>query len=176
MIKRIVVGFLLAIAVGTPAYATEGSPSPDASASASAPAEAPNAAPACAAYTYYGTQISLCDDHAGAKDVDCKAIGYRVTLKSNSVDPWDLDGLAGGDRGQIGLGCESYGRKQVKPSADSSPSPSQSTSAAAAAGDEPQLPTTGPSGWVFAAVGGALVMFGLLGYAAVRRRQTRFTA
>jgi LPXTG-motif cell wall-anchored protein len=174
VIKRIVAGFLLAIAVGTPAYATEDSAPASAAASASAPAEAPNAAPECAAYSYYGTKTSLCDDFAGAKDVDCKKVGYRVQLKSNKVDPWDLDGLAGGDRGQIGLGCESYGRKQVTPSASTSPSPSESTSAAAA--DEPELPLTGPSGWMFTAVGGALVGFGLLGLIAVRRRRARFTA
>lgn len=177
MINRIVAAVALAIALlatGAPVYATEGTPSPDASASASAPAEQPNAAPSCAAYSYYGTEVSLCDDFPGAKERSCADVGYRVQLRDKAVDPWDLDGLKGGDRGQVGIGCQSYPRKQVKTSAGSSPSPSQSASAAASADGEPSLPTTGPSGWVFTAVGGGLVLFGLLGYAAVRRRQTRF--
>jgi LPXTG-motif cell wall-anchored protein len=177
VIKRIVAVVALAIALlgfGAPVYATEGSPSPDAS--ASAPAEAPNAAPACAAYTYYGTEVSLCDDFPGAKERSCADVGYRVQLRDKAVDPWDLDGLKGGDRGRVGIGCESYPRKTVTPSAGSSPSPRASSSSSSSAADEPQLPTTGPSGWVFVAVGGGLVLFGLLGYVAVRRRQTRFTA
>lgn len=191
MINRILAAFALAIALaaatGSPAYATEESApasapasaeapaSAPASADASEPAEQPNKPPACAAYTYYGTETSLCDDHPGDADRTCSDVGYRVQLKDSSVDPWDLDGLSGGDRGVVGIGCESFPRKPVKPTVSPTAAPTtDSTAVPPPAG--PSLPVTGPSGWLLGGIGAALMLGGLAAYAAVRRRQTRFEA
>lgn len=188
MILALLAGFFT-LAMSGPAFATgspspsastSSSPSPSASSSTSASPSAsvstkPNAQPPCAAYLYFGTRTNLCDKFPGMDrdDVKCSDVRYRVALVNKNIDPWGLDGSGGGDRGIVGLGCESWPRKPI-----TSPSPSRSTSTSPvpAGVAEPALPVTGPSiglligAGVVVLVGGAAVVY-LTG-----RRKKTFTA
>lgn len=179
VIKRILAGVLLALAIGSPAYATDATPSTSASGGPSKTADHPNAPKPCEAYLYQGTRVNLCDRFPGPDvHVTCAQVGYRVKLRNSAVDPWGLDGSGGGSRGVIGVGCES---KPLHPKSSPSatptgtqPTPSVSATAAGLAG--PSLPTTGPRVWALAGAGLLVLLVGAVSLLAVRRRQTRFTA
>lgn len=140
-------------------------------------APSPNAAKPCEAYLYYGSKINLCDQFPGSADRDCTNIQYRVTLRNNSVDPWDLDGLKGGDRGVIGLGCESYPVRRVTPSP--TPGPKGETETPPTSDPEVEtetLPKTGPAAPALFGAGAVLFLGGMTGIWVARRRRDRFEA
>lgn len=124
----------------------------------------------CEAYVYTGTTRNLCADFPGNADRSCTDVKYQVTLKNNNRDPWDLDGLSGGTRGVIGLGCESNPRKPGGSSSSSSSAP-----VGGGAADDGGLPVTGPSIGVVAFGAAILIGTGILLTALVRRRKVKFT-
>lgn len=117
----------------------------------------------CAAYEYLGTRDSLCDRFGERADVDCAEIGYRVTLVTATEDPWDLDGLRGGDRGVVGQGCETYPRRPVSATQSAEPTPGGVT-------DTTQLPKTGPGAYIGFGVGATAAGTALVVLLAHRRR------
>ncbi len=184
--KRIAPLILAALAAGlalaSPAQATDATPTPTVIPTVT-PTVTPTATPTvtapatptipatpkdCAAYLYTGTKQTLCDRFANAADVKCAQVGFRVTLVDKNVDPWGLDGSGGGDRGVIGVGCES---NPLKPVVRSSPTAS---ARAVAAGS--QLPVTGTPIGVMVGGAAGLLLLGGGAYAVARRRRTRFVA
>lgn len=185
MIKRITAALALAFALtgiaATPATAAELTPWK------------------CAAYVLKGTQTSLCATFPGDADRDCKQIGKPVALVKKGTDPWLLD------RDGDGFGCDGGPKPSgsASPSASASASASPSASASSSASPSasvstpgstpattppttepdtvpptaggPELPLTGPSGWVLGGVGLMAVLVGGVAWMAARRR-TRFEA
>lgn len=130
----------------------------------------PAAPRACEAYVYTGTNRNLCADFPGDADRSCTDVKYQVDLKNDDRDPWDLDGLSGGNRGVIGLGCESNPRKPGASSSSSSPVATGVNTA-----NDGGLPVTGPSIGVVALGAAILIGTGVLLTALVRRRKVNFT-
>ncbi len=155
-------GVLLAVA--GPSAATEASsPAPSTSASASPPgpvAKSPTPKPAqdCAAYLYAGSTVNLCGQFPAGKDVDCKAIGYKIQL-AGKADPWRLDA------DQDGVGCETYPIKRFAAPKTSEPP----------AGGGGELPVTGTPIGAVAAIGVGIVGLGVAGLFVARHRR-RFSA
>lgn len=184
---------------------TTASPTPSKTATPSPTATTPAPVKDCAAYVYTGTNLTLCDrfPNGTASTVNCTKVGYQVTLKDNKVDPWDLDGLKGNNRGVIGLGCESKPKHPpvttptptktttasptVTPAttrpATATPTATSTTPAPAttgpAGGDvegEGDLPKTGPSLGIL--IGAAIIALGAGGglFFLTRRRKVNYTA
>lgn len=138
----------------------------------------------CAAYTYTGTTLTLCDRFPnGTEDsVDCKTVGYQVTLKDPKNDPWRLDGAYTVDDGH---GCVTYPKHPAPTKAPTTkpttaapttgnPTAEETTAAPILSGDN--LPKTGPSLGLL--IGAALMASGAGGalFYFTRRRKVNFTA
>lgn len=178
----VMLGVLVALAIGSPVYATDESTPPSAPVESSAPVEVPSSSapptegvppssvppsasprPDCLAYYYTGTRQTLCDRFPRNTKLTCADAKYRVTLRSKNVDPWGLDG--GGDNiGVRGIGCESNPLK---------PTPTRTTSAPVSG---PELPVTGPGGAMLAIGGVVIVAVGLGALYLTTRRRRKFIA
>jgi len=150
--------------IGTRSVLFTGCPEPEPTASATptaAPTQTATPKPQdCQAYLYTGTRENLCKDFPGDQDRSCGEVKYRVDLVSDDRDPWDLDGLSGGDRGVVGVGCEA---NPLKPTESAAPVPT--------------LPVTGSSTTLWLALAGACALgAGALLYALARRRRVQFRA
>jgi hypothetical protein len=155
----------------------------------------------CEAYTYKGATAegNVCAEFPNkpGKDdpYDCGDLkGKTLVLLNPADDPWTLDadkdgwGCEGPNEGPGNPGpnpSESSSSPAPKPSestSSSAPAPSKSSSSAPGAvetednDNEPQLPVTGPSGWVLGTVGVLLAGLGVAAFALTRRRNTKFTA
>lgn len=137
-----------------------------------APAQAAPEGP-CAAYIYTDTAISLCEDFAGVvTDQNCDDVKYRVTLVSNTNDPWQLnddDDNTGCDLNPL------HPKPSPKPSRSATKAPThapthQSKSPAAGA-VEARLPVTGPPVGLITAIAGGVVVVGGILIAVTRRRR-----
>lgn len=142
----------------------------------------PTARP-CEAYVYTGTRTNLCADFPGRADVACPEVKFQVTLTDNAKDPWDLDGIRGGSRGVIGLGCESFPKKNTTATPPTTrpttPAPTTTAPVVDAVGNNSDsgsggLPVTGAPVALMAGLGIAVVVAGITGIVLVRRRATRF--
>lgn len=173
-------GFLGALVLAAPATATTPTPTPSATKTAE---KTQKVGKDCEAYRYDGTNQNLCDRFPNRSDVNCPEVKWRVRLVDNSKDPWDLDGLAGGDRGVVGLGCESNPKRPAptktpvtKKPTPKTPKPSKTTEPPTAGPTLPKTPLAGGQLVPIVAGGFLAVALGAVGVVVFRRRRYRYEA